>query len=49
MISAYVATPLDKQELFYGAHIQRRIIGDVFLGVMASTDKKVGVSIGLEW
>lgn len=33
----------------YGVHIQRRILGPVFLGAMGSTDKRAGLSVGMEF
>ena len=36
-------------EIYYDLQIQRRIVGPFFLGVKGSTDKSVGVSIGMEF
>ena len=33
----------------YGLHVQKRFIGNVTLGALATTDKKVGLSVGLEF
>lgn len=35
--------------LLYDVQVQRRILGPFFAGVKASTDKSVGVSIGMEF
>lgn len=40
--------PMDK-DVFYDLHVQRRIVGPFFLGASASTDKTVGVSVGMEF
>jgi archaellum component FlaF (FlaF/FlaG flagellin family) len=31
----------------YGVHITKRILGNVTIGAMATTDKKVGISVGM--
>ena len=36
-------------EIYYDIQIQRRIVGPFFLGVKGSTDKSVGVSVGMEF
>ena len=33
----------------YGLHVQKRIVGNITIGAIATTDKKVGVSIGMEF
>lgn len=33
----------------YGVHVQRRILGPFYLGAMGSTDKRAGVSLGMEF
>lgn len=33
----------------YGIHVTKRVLGNVNVGVMATLDKKVGVSIGLSF
>lgn len=38
----------DKQQ-YYDLQVQRRIVGPFFVGAKASTDKTVGVSIGMEF
>lgn len=42
------ANPIDRV-VFYDLQVQRRIVGPFFLGARASTDKTVGVSIGMEF
>jgi hypothetical protein len=37
------------QDQTYALDIQRRILGNLFLGASASTQKQIGVSIGLEF
>lgn len=37
------------RDIFYDLQVQRRILGPFFLGVKASTDKSVGVSLGMEF
>lgn len=37
------------REIFYDLQVQRRIAGPFFLGAKASTDKTIGVSIGMEF
>jgi hypothetical protein len=49
-VSASAKTKLDKLQIdIYTVQIEKRIIGDIFLGVNASTDKTVGLTIGLEF
>lgn len=33
----------------YGLHVQKRVIGNITLGALATTDKKVGLSVGMEF
>ena len=33
----------------YGIHVTKRILGNLNVGIMATTDKKVGVSVGLSF
>lgn len=33
----------------YGVHVTKRVISNITVGAMASTDKKVGVSVGLSF
>lgn len=40
---------ISDREIFYDLQVQRRILGPFFLGAKASTDKTVGVSIGMEF
>lgn len=42
-------TNIQKLELVYGVHVQRRILGPFYLGGMADTSKRVGLSIGMEF
>lgn len=34
---------------FYSVHTQRRILGNVFVGVWGNTNEQIGVSLGLEF
>lgn len=36
-------------EYFYGARIERRILGPIFVGAFGNTDKTFGLSIGVEF
>lgn len=49
MVSASASTKFTNIEPIYGAQVQRRILGPIYMGVVASTDKMVGVSVGLEF
>ena len=41
---------IDKLQIdMYTVQVEKRIIGDLFFGVNASTDKTVGFSVGIEW
>lgn len=43
-------TKIDKLQVdLYTIQIEKRILGDLFLGVTGSTDKTVGLTVGLEW
>lgn len=33
----------------YGIHVTKRVLGDFTVGAMATTDKKIGVSVGIEF
>jgi hypothetical protein len=50
-LSAFVLTPAKSlgKEMEYGVHVSKRVIGSVAVGVMATTDKKIGVSIGVDF
>lgn len=37
------------REVYYDLQVQRRILGPFFIGAKASTDKTVGLSIGMEF
>lgn len=40
---------LDQPDLIYELHVQRRILGPFFLGARASTDRTMGLTIGMEF
>jgi hypothetical protein len=50
-LSAFALTPSKSfgKELEYGVHASKRVVGSVTVGVMATTDKKIGVSIGVDF
>jgi hypothetical protein len=50
-LSAFALTPYKSfgKELEYGVHASKRVVGSVTVGVMATTDKKIGVSIGVDF
>lgn len=39
----------ERDNILYDLQVQRRILGPFFLGVRGSTDKSVGVSLGMEF
>lgn len=49
MFDVGVRKTLTDRELYYDLQVQRRIVGPFFLGGKLSTDKSVGVSIGMEF
>jgi Na+-translocating ferredoxin:NAD+ oxidoreductase RnfG subunit len=49
MIDIAARKTLTGTELYYDLQIQRRILGPFFAGIKGSTDKSVGVSIGMEF
>lgn len=49
MISVGAHKPYDKSNAFYDLEIQRRILGPFYLGGRVSTDKTIGISIGMEF
>lgn len=49
-VSAFAISRInDLMQPEYGIHITKRIVGGVTLGALATTDKKIGVSIGMEF
>jgi hypothetical protein len=49
-VSASAKSKIDKLQIdIYTVQVEKRIIGDLFLGVTGSTDKTVGLTIGLEF
>lgn len=42
-------TELTRLEPVYGIQVQRRILGPFYLGALADTSKKIGVSVGMEF
>jgi Na+-translocating ferredoxin:NAD+ oxidoreductase RnfG subunit len=49
MVDIAARKTLSDSEIYYDLQIQRRILGPFFAGIKASTDKSVGVSIGMEF
>ena len=49
MVSAIVTSKLTELDPVYGIMVQRRIIGPVYLGLSGSTDKRIGINVGLEF
>ncbi len=47
--SALVGYNLDKSAMVYGASVDRRILGNIFVGAWGTTDKQVGLSVGMEF
>lgn len=49
-ISALAYAPTNKlTQIEYGVIITKRVVGNVTAGVLATTDKKVGITLGLEF
>lgn len=48
-VSAQLAPKAVVYEYFYGAQIERRILGPVFVGAFGNIDHTLGVSLGLEF
>lgn len=48
-ISLLAIKPINKQELEYGIHVNKRILGNISVGAFADTEKKIGVSIGVNF
>lgn len=40
---------LDAANLIYTVQAERRILGDLFLGAKVSTDKQIGLAVGIEF
>lgn len=49
LVSASVGTKFTRLEPIYGVLAQRRILGPIYVGASVTTDKTVGVSVGLEF
>lgn len=49
MISASAGTKFEGLQPIYGLQVQRRILGPIYVGAMASTDKMIGLSVGFEF
>lgn len=49
VVSTSAGTRFSNFEPIYGLQVQRRILGPFYVGAVASTDKMVGVSVGLEF
>lgn len=49
MFSVGARKPYDKSDLYYDLQVQRRILGPFYLGGSISTEKTIGVSVGMEF
>lgn len=50
MFSIGANTNISSRDIIvYDLHVQRRILGPFFLGARATTDKSIGVSVGMEF
>jgi FKBP-type peptidyl-prolyl cis-trans isomerase len=49
LISVTASTNLDRPGLSYGAEVQRRLFGPLWLGAHGSTDKTFGMSLGVSF
>lgn len=49
MLDVGVRTSFDELKPVYDLQVQRRIVGPFYAGIKASTDKTVGVSLGMEF
>ena len=45
-IQLFSGLSLDDKEMIYGISIQKKFIGDISLGILATTSKEIGVSVG---
>lgn len=48
-VSGLSGLDLSSKSQFYGVQVDRRIIGPVFVGVTATTNKTIGLSVGMEF
>ena len=48
-VSGLSGLDLSNKSQFYGVQVDRRIIGPVFVGVTATTNKTIGLSVGMEF
>lgn len=48
-VSAQLAPKAVAYEYFYGAQVERRVLGPVFVGAFGNIDHTLGVSLGLEF
>ncbi len=49
LVAVGVNRTIDTPDLIYNLHVQRRILGPLFVGANVDTRKTVGVSIGMEF
>lgn len=47
--SALIGYSYDKKQSVYGLDVQRRILGTASIGIWATTDKTIGLSVGYEF
>lgn len=48
-VSGLLGFSLDKKEPVYGIDVQRRILGAASVGIWATTEKTIGLSVGYEF
>jgi xanthosine utilization system XapX-like protein len=48
-ISANAGRSFSDSNIIYGIQVERRVLGDVYLGALATTDKRVGISVGIDF
>lgn len=48
-ISASGSRTFTDSSMTYSLQVERRVIGDVFLGATVNTEKQVGLTVGIDW
>lgn len=48
-VSVQGSTKHPELQYFYGAQVERRILGPIFVGAFGNVDKTVGLTVGLEF
>ena len=49
LVSGYAGSSIHLEPIVYGAQVQRRILGPLFLGVQGNTKGEVGLTLGMEF